>query len=83
MLPLLLVKEWKMAKYNINQISKMVDKLAGAGINTEKAILNMTFEDLEKLDNFTITDIKTLISLRKAIKLNKKALFLFLGNDVE
>ena len=43
----------------------------------------MTFEYLEKLDNFTITDIKTLISLRKAIKLNKKALFLFLGNDVE
>lgn len=72
-----------MAKYNINQISKIIDKLASAGINTEKAILNMTFEDLDKLDTFTITDIKTLISLRKAIRTNKKALFLFLGNDVE
>ena len=40
-----------MAKYNINQIQKMVDRLAEAGINTEKAILNMQFEDLEKFSN--------------------------------
>ena len=72
-----------MAKYNINQIQKMVDRLAEAGINTEKAIVNMQFEDLEKLPNYTITDIKTLISLRKAIKANKKALFLFLGDEVK
>ena len=72
-----------MAKYNINQISKMVERLAEAGINTEKAIMNMTFEDLEKIPNYTIKDIKTIISLRKAIKANKKALFLFLGDEVE
>lgn len=72
-----------MAKYNINQISKMIDRLAEAGINTEKAIMNMTFEDLEKMPNFTMKDIKTIISLRKAIKANKKALFLFLGDEVE
>lgn len=72
-----------MAKYNINQISKMVDRLAEAGINTEKAIMNMTFEDLEKIPNYTMKDIKTIISLRKAIKANKKALFLFLGDEVE
>lgn len=72
-----------MAKYNINQISKMIDRLAEAGINTEKAILNMTFEDLEKIPNYTVTDIKTLISLRKAIRVNKKALFLFLGDEVK
>ena len=71
-----------MAKYNINQIQKMVERLAEAGINTEKAILNMTLEDLEKFPNFTITDIKTLVSLRKAIRVNKKALFLFLGDEV-
>ena len=70
-------------KYNINQISKMVDYLAGAGINTEKAILEMKFEDLEKLPNYTLKDIKTLISLRKAIKANKKALFLFLGDEIK
>ena len=57
-----------MAKYNIAQIQKMVDRLAEIGINTEKAILSMEFEDLEKLPNYTITDIKTLISLRKAIR---------------
>lgn len=72
-----------MAKYNINQISKMVDRLAEAGINTEKAIMNMTFEDLDKIPNYTMKDIKTIISLRKAIKANKKALFLFLGDEVE
>ena len=72
-----------MAKYNISQIQKMIDRLAEAGINTEKAILNMEFEDLEKLPKYTITDIRTLISLRKAIKANKKVLFLFLGDEVE
>ena len=72
-----------MAKYNISQIQKMIDRLAEAGINTEKSILNMEFEDLEKLPNYTITDIRTLISLRKAIKANKKVLFLFLGDEVE
>ncbi len=76
-------KEETMAKYTINQISKMVEKLAEAGINTEKAILNMTFEDLEKIPNYTMKDIKTIISLRRAIRANKKALFLFLGDEVE
>lgn len=72
-----------MAKYNINQISKMIERLAEAGINTEKAIVNITFEDLEKIPNYTMKDIKTIISLRKAIRANKKALFLFLGDEVE
>ena len=31
-------------KYDINQISKMIDNLAKAGINTEKAILEMKFD---------------------------------------
>lgn len=70
-----------MAKYNISQIQKMVDRLAEAGIKTEKAILNMTLEDLDKFPNFTIVDIKTLITLRKIIKVNKKALFLFLEDE--
>ena len=34
-----------MAKYNINQIQKMIDRLAEIGIKTEKAILDMKFED--------------------------------------
>ena len=72
-----------MAKYNIAQIQKMIDRLAEIGINTEKAILNMQFEELEKFPNFTITDIKTLISLRKAIRKNKNVLFLFLGEEIE
>lgn len=72
-----------MAKYNIKQIQKMVDRLAKIGINTEKAILNMEFEDLEKMPSYTKTDIKTLITLRKAIRKNKKALVLFLGEETK
>lgn len=72
-----------MAKYNITQIQKMVDRLAKIGINTEKAILNMEFEDLEKMPSYTKTDIKTLITLRNAIRKNKKALVLFLGEETK
>lgn len=72
-----------MAKYNISQIEKMINRLTEIGINTEKAILDMNFEDLEKMPNYTITDIKTIISLRKIIKKNKKALVLFLGDKSE
>lgn len=72
-----------MSKYNINQISNMVKKLADMGIDTEKAILNMTFEDLDKFQKYTIVDIRNLISLRKIIKENKNALFLFLGDKAE
>jgi len=72
-----------MAKYNITQIQKMVDRLAKIGINTERAILNMEFEDLEKMPSYTKTDIKTLITLRKAIRKNKKALVLFLGEETK
>ena len=43
----------------------------------------MKFEDLDKIPNYTLKDVKTLISLRKAIKANKKALFLFLGEEVK
>jgi len=75
--------EADMAKYNITQIQKMVDRLAKIGINTEKAILNMEFEDLEKMPSYTKTDIKTLITLRKAIRKNKKALVLFLGEETK
>ena len=72
-----------MAKYNIAQIQKMIERLAEIGKKKKKAILNMQFEDLEKMPNYTITDIKTLVSLRKARRKNKKALFLFLGEEIE
>ena len=43
----------------------------------------MEFEDLEKMPSYTKTDIKTLITLRKAIRKNKKALVLFLGEETK
>ena len=41
-----------MAKYNINQIQKMVDRLEAIGIKSEKAVLDMQFEILEDIPNF-------------------------------
>ena len=70
-----------MAKYNINQIEKFIDKLKGIGIKTEKAILDMKIEDLEKLPRYTLTDIKTLITIRKIATENRKALVIFLGDE--
>ena len=67
-----------MAKYNINQIQKMIDKLAEIGIKTEKEILDMGFEVLKKIPNYTLTDVKTIITLQEIAKTNKNALYLFL-----
>lgn len=67
-----------MENYNINKISKLVTRLESeVGIMTEKDISNMKFEDLEKLNSYTVDDIKTLIILRKIIAENKNSLFLF------
>lgn len=70
-----------MAKYNLNQIQKMIDRLAEIGIKTEKAILEMKFEDLEKFPSYTLTDIKTLIIIRKIATENRKALLIFLRDE--
>lgn len=70
-----------MAKYNINQIQKMINRLSEIGIKTEKAILEMKFEDLEKFPSYTLTDIKTIITLRKIATENKKALVLFFKDE--
>ena len=63
-----------MAKYNINQIQKMVDRLEAIGIKSEKAVLDMPFEILEDIPNYTLADVKTILILRKIAKTNKNAL---------
>lgn len=70
-----------MAKYNINQFQKMIDRLYEVGIKTEKALVDMKMEDLEKLPNYTLTDVKTIITLKKIAKDNKQALVLFFREE--
>ena len=55
-------------KYNLNQITKTLEKLFAAGFNTEKKILLMKIEDLEKIDNLQSNEALIIIDLKKAIK---------------
>ena len=55
-------------KYNLGQITKTLEKLFGAGFNTDKKILAMRLEDLEKLNNLTSSEMMIIIDFKRAIK---------------
>ena len=55
-------------KYNLRQITKTLEKLFGAGFNTDKKILAMKLEDLEKLNNLTSSEMMIIIDFKRAIK---------------
>lgn len=55
-------------KYNLNQITKTLEKLFNAGFNTEKKILAMKMEDLEKISNLLSNETMIIIDFKKSIK---------------
>ena len=55
-------------KYNLGQITKTLEKLFGAGFNTDKKILAMKLEDLEKLNNLTSSEMMIIIDFKKKKK---------------
>ena len=55
-------------KYNLGQITKTLEKIFGAGFNTDKKILAMKLEDLEKLNNLTSSEMMIIIDFKRAIK---------------
>jgi len=63
-------------KYNLGQITKTLEKLFGAGFNTDKKILAMKLEDLEKLNNLTSSEMMIIIDFKRAIKNRKIISFL-------
>lgn len=65
-------------KYNLNQITKTLEKLFGAGFNTDKKIQAMQLEDLEKLNNLTSSDMMIIIDFKRAIK-NKQIIAFLSG----
>ena len=67
-------------KYNLNQISKTLDKLFNAGFNTEKKITSMQMEDLLKIQDITSVEMNIIIEFKKAIK-SKKIIAFLSGND--
>ena len=63
-------------KYNLNQISKTLDKLFNAGFNTEKKILAIQIEDLQKMPEVSSIEMNIIVDLKKAIKSKKLIAFL-------
>lgn len=68
-------------KYNVMQISKTLDKIFNAGFNTERLILTMQMEDLQKVPDLTSVEMNIIIDLKKAIR--TKQLIAFLSGTKE
>lgn len=69
-------------KYNLMQITKTLEKLFQAGFNTDKKILAMRLEDLEKISNIQSNEALIIIEFKKAIK-NKNIIAFLSGVSEE
>ena len=70
-----------MNKYNLSQITKVLEKIFKAGFKTEKDILNIKLDDLTKIQDVNGNEIIILLDLKKAIK--NKQIIAFLSNSEE
>lgn len=71
----------KVEKHNLNQITKTLEKLFDAGFNTDKKILALKLEDLEKISNLQSSEALIIIEFKKAIK--NKNIIAFLSGQIE
>lgn len=63
-------------KYGLVQITKLLEKIFKAGFNTEKSILAISLEDLQKIQDITALEITIILDLKKAIRNKKLIAFL-------
>lgn len=70
-----------MNKYNLSQITKVLEKIFKAGFKTEKDILNIKLDDLTRIQDINGNEIIILLDLKKAIK--NRQIIAFLSNSVE
>ena len=70
-----------MNKYNLSQITKVLEKIFKAGFKTEKDILNIKLDDLTKIQDVNGNEIIILLDLKKAIK--NRQIIAFLSNSEE
>ena len=70
-------------RYNLNQITKTLDKLFKAGFVDEKSILAIKLDDLEKIQDVTSVEITIIIDLKRAIKNKKIIAFLSCNQERE
>lgn len=68
-------------KYNLNLITKTLEKLFKAGFNTDKKILAMEMSDLKKIPTLSSSEIMIIIEFKEAIK--KKQIIAFLSGNQE
>lgn len=70
-----------MNKYNLSQITKVLEKIFKAGFKTEKDILNIKLDDLTRIQDVNGNEIIILLDLKKAIK--NRQIMAFLSNSDE
>ena len=70
-----------MNKYNLIQITKVLEKIFKAGFKTEKDILNIKLDDLTRIQDVNGNEIIILLDLKKAIK--NRQIIAFLSNSEE
>ena len=70
-----------MNKYNLSQITKVLEKIFKAGFKTAKDILNIKLDDLTRIQDVNGNEIIILLDLKKAIK--NRQIIAFLSNSEE
>ncbi len=70
-----------MNKYNLSQITKVLEKIFKAGFKTEKDILNIKLDDLTRIQDINGKEKIILLDLKKAIK--NRQIIAFLSNSDE
>lgn len=70
-----------MNKYNLSQITKVLEEIFKAGFKTEKDILNIKLDDLTRIQDINGNEIIILLDLKKAIK--NRQIIAFLSNSDE
>ena len=69
-----------MNKYNLSQITKVLEKIFKAGFKTEKDILNIKLDDLTRIQDINGNEIIILLDLKKAIK-NRQIIAILSNSD--
>lgn len=72
-----------MNKYNLSQITKVLEKIFKAGFKTEKDILNIKLDDLTRIQDVNGNEIIILLDLKKAIKNRQIIAFLINSEEIK
>lgn len=70
-------------KNNFNQKMKTIEKLFNAGFNTDKKIMCLKLEDLNKIANLQANETATIIEFKNAVKSKQIINFLSGGKNNE